>query len=305
MDNIVPDHVAIAVWSWADAWPNYVGALGGRWSSGGVNVDFAPAQLRYANGAKVEVLQPHGNSPGSFLNRFLERSGPGPHHITFKVPDIRALLEQASAAGFDPVGVNLATPWWMEAFFHPKQAPGIVVQVAQAAGEWTSPAPEGFPEPVNEPASLLRIVHAVNSPERALLLFRDLLGGEVREVDQPEEAKTAAVELTWDAPLEIRLVWPAPRDSARATANPTLRDWLAGRDGAMHHLTFQMPTLGGAGPDPRPPSVGTPTSPALPAHPPRGRDDPSLAGEDPGSRVLVVEPDSNLGTRLVLLYGAP
>jgi methylmalonyl-CoA/ethylmalonyl-CoA epimerase len=72
------DHVAIAVERWADAWPRYAVGLGGAWSSGGFNVGFGPAQLRFANGARLEVLQPWQPEANPFLRRFLDASGPGP-----------------------------------------------------------------------------------------------------------------------------------------------------------------------------------------------------------------------------------
>ena len=39
------------------------------------------------------------------------------------------------ALGIEPVGVNLGNPNWREAFLHPRNAHGIVIQVAQQAGQ--------------------------------------------------------------------------------------------------------------------------------------------------------------------------
>ncbi len=89
------DHVAVAVERWADAWPRYAVELGGAWSSGGFNVGFGPAQLRFANGARVEILQPWEPEENPFLRRFLDRHGPSPHHLTFKVPDLASAIDQA------------------------------------------------------------------------------------------------------------------------------------------------------------------------------------------------------------------
>ena len=141
----VLDHVAVAVERWTDAWPRYVDQLGGTWHSGGVNVGFSPAQLSFANGAKVEVLQPWEPEANPFLRRFLDHNGPGPHHLTFKVPDIDDALVRVRGAGFEPVGVRLDDPQWREAFLHPRQAFGVVVQVAQEQFEWMAAGPRRIP----------------------------------------------------------------------------------------------------------------------------------------------------------------
>src|SRR5438067_7239672 len=129
------DHVAIAVERWADAWPCYAVDLGGRWKSGGQGPGFAPAQLAYGNGMKVEVIAPNDVHRNDFLRRFLDRSGPGPHHFTFKVDDLRAALDVVDAAGHRPVNVDLRDPTWKEAFLHPKDAAvGVVIQLAESVG---------------------------------------------------------------------------------------------------------------------------------------------------------------------------
>ena len=99
------DHVAVAVEQWADAWPHFAVDLGGEWVSGGAGPGFSPMQLRYANEMKVEVISPHRVDVNDFLRRFLDRRGPGPHHLTFKVPDIRDALGRCEAAGISPVNV--------------------------------------------------------------------------------------------------------------------------------------------------------------------------------------------------------
>src|SRR6266498_780258 len=103
--DIVFDHVAIATERWSDAWPRLAGDLGGRWASGGYALGYAPMQLRYANGMKIELLEPHDVERNDFLRRFLDRHGPGPHHFTFKVPDISVMLDTLDANGFPPVNV--------------------------------------------------------------------------------------------------------------------------------------------------------------------------------------------------------
>ncbi|MHB8681570.1 MAG: VOC family protein [Acidimicrobiales bacterium] len=261
------DHVAVAAEGWSDAWPRYVGSLGGIWASGGQNPGFAPAQLRFANGARIEVLQPWQPESNPFLRRFLDHSGPGPHHLTFKVADIAAALDAVEGAGFTPVSVDLSDPGWKEAFLHPRQATGVVVQLAEAAGSWEAPPPEGFPASNAVPAALNHVTHAVADLDTGLALFRDLLGGEPSAVEDAADGSWRAVTLRWKSPLAVRLVSPG-RDSA-------LTAWLGGRAGRVHHLALRQPG----------PGAGTEVPPGV---------------ADDELPVEVVEPAQNLGVRLVV-----
>ena len=94
------DHIAVAVEHHADAWPCYAADLGGTWYAAGPGYGFNWAQLAFANGMRLEVLEPADVEHDDFLRRFLDRNGPGPHHLTFKVGDITQALEAATAAGY-------------------------------------------------------------------------------------------------------------------------------------------------------------------------------------------------------------
>jgi catechol 2,3-dioxygenase-like lactoylglutathione lyase family enzyme len=275
LDEVVLDHVAVAVEAWTEAWPRYVVELGGEWASGGLNVGFGPAQLRYQNGARVEILQPWQSEDNPFLRRFLDQHGRGPHHLTFKVPDITEALAEAEAAGFSPVSVDLSDPGWKEAFLHPRQAGGIVVQLAQAAGSWEAPPPEGFPtERPPQPAALLRVTHAVEDLDAALDLYAGLLGGRVERHPAPSRCDWHAATVQWSGPLALRLVAPTDGDD-------DLMGWLDGRTGRLHHLVFAQHR-----------DTAGPSLDHVPG---------ILAGE---AVSIVAEPDTNLGTRLVVVEPA-
>lgn len=231
MIDAVLDHLAVAAESQHDCWPRYIGDLGGAWIGGGITSGFASYQVEYANGMKLEVLEPANVADNDFLRRFLDRNGPGPHHVTFKVPDIEAAIEEIRAGGFDLVGIDFRDPGWKEAFVHPKQAFGIVVQIAQSSGEWEPGPPDRpLPDPVQPPASFDRAVHLVADLAGPVGLFRDLLGG------TPIHEDATAVELAWPGPGRIRFVL------AQTDAD---RSHLGGRDGRLHHLdmTLDDPTL--------------------------------------------------------------
>jgi catechol 2,3-dioxygenase-like lactoylglutathione lyase family enzyme len=229
IDGADLDHIALAVEHWADAWPVYAVKLGAQWKSGAHGPGFSPAQLRYANDMRVELIEPNDVERNDFLRRFLDRHGPGPHHLTYKVPDIDAALAEAAAIGITPVGVDLSDPVWKEAFLHPRDALGIVVQLAQAEGaEWNTPAPDGFPEHAVEPAALMRVAHAVRDVARGIAFFGGLLGGE--EIARGDDTDGRWVELCWPGPGRVRLVEPA--------RGGDLDVWLGNRAGRVHHLAF-------------------------------------------------------------------
>lgn len=230
------DHVAVAAERQDDAWPRYVGDLAGTFLGGGWTVGFGSAQVGYANRMRLEVLEPHQAERNDFLRRFLDRNGPGPHHVTFKVKDIAAALEEVERAGFQPVSVDLRDPLWKEAFLHPKQSWGIVVQLAQAAGDWKGEGRDLPERRTASPASLDHVAHAVRSIEDASALFVDVLGG--TEVASGEDW----VELAWPGPGRIRLL-ERPGE-------------LDGRTGRVSHLTFTCERPGEV-PDARPDEDGT------------------------------------------------
>ncbi|MBA2608100.1 MAG: VOC family protein [Actinobacteria bacterium] len=216
--------------AWGELWPRYRGELGGTWVSGDEDgPGFAPAQVRYANNMKIEVLMPHRPEQNDFLRRFLDRRGPGPHHVTFKVPSLTAAIGNVETAGYRPVGVDLRDPTWQEAFIHPKDGPGIVVQLAEAPVEWSSPPPSAFPPAnVTPPASFDYIGLAVADLARATELFVDLLDGEQTSAGRDDLFAADYVELGWSSGGRIRLF--------------TASQWIAeGANGAMHHAAFTVP----------------------------------------------------------------
>ncbi|MHB1486140.1 MAG: VOC family protein [Acidimicrobiales bacterium] len=233
--DITLDHVAVAAERQADLWPRYAGDLAGAWIGGGRNVGFASAQVRFANGMKLEALEPNLPEQNDFLRRFLDHSGPGPHHLTFKVADIIGAMELAERAGYRPVGVDLSEPHWKEAFLHPKDAPGVVVQLAQSAGDWDEePRPARLPPPrTATPATLVHVAHCVASMAEGLALFAGLLGGQ--ELGRGTDAAYGGrewVDLAWSGAGRVRLMAPIGPASE-------LVAWLRSKAGRVHHIHFE------------------------------------------------------------------
>ena len=175
------DHVAIGVSDVSAVVPVVVGELGGREHDAGPGPGFVFWQWSFAGGGTLEVLSPDG-PPGGFLHRFLDARGPGVHHVTFKLPDIREAMDRAKRLGYEVVGFDDGSPGWIEAFLRPKQAQGIVVQLTEShpelSGEdWTPqpfpPAPSDVPPPVE----LVGLRLAARSEARARRQWEELLGG--------------------------------------------------------------------------------------------------------------------------------
>ncbi|MGH2626839.1 MAG: hypothetical protein ACRDHY_09340, partial [Anaerolineales bacterium] len=57
----------------------------------------------------------------------------GVHHMTLKTDDIARSLDHVRSTGIEPFGVSLDHPGWKEAFLHPKDAHGVLVQIAQSS----------------------------------------------------------------------------------------------------------------------------------------------------------------------------
>jgi methylmalonyl-CoA/ethylmalonyl-CoA epimerase len=174
------DHIAIAVARMADAPAVLVGALGGvPTGDGGASGAYTWAQWRFAGGGRLEVLEPLGAD--GFLHRFLAARGPGIHHVTFKVPSLAQACARAVAHGYRIVGHDDSDPDWAEAFLHPKEALGIVVQLAEArapggVARAPFPAPPGPPAPP-PPVTLVGLRTRARSAERAETQWGRVLQG--------------------------------------------------------------------------------------------------------------------------------
>ena len=209
------DHLAIGTRALAGGWDLFSGVLGGTWACGGDAAGFWWGQVEFAAGPNIELLTPTAGPEGAFLARFLAARGAGPHHLCFLVTDIAETLAKIRASGIEPVGVNLASPDWKEAFLHPRDAHGIVIQVAQQGGPPPSVPPAELPEP--GPAARFDLIEQrVSDLDGAVRLFRDILDG------RPDAAGPGTAELTWPGGKRSRLVH---------------QDGLP-YGGAVHHLRF-------------------------------------------------------------------
>ncbi len=83
------------------------------------------------NGSRVELLEPlEKDSP---VGKFLEKRGPGIHHICLKVTDIRLVLTELKAKGVQLINEEPrpGAHGCLVAFIHPKSTGGVLIELSQ------------------------------------------------------------------------------------------------------------------------------------------------------------------------------
>jgi len=208
------DHVSVGTRVLTHGWELFGGLLGGTWVYGGDSPGFWWGQVAFGAGPKIELITPTGGPDSAFLERFLARNGPGPHHLNFMVSDIEQTLRRIRSLGIEPVQVSLDEPRWKEAFLRPRDAFGIVIQVAEQSGpppELAAPAGLGLAGP---PSAFTLVEQYVDDIRAALALFESALDGEV--VRRGETSEGSVAELTWPNGARLRLVagWPTSSGAA-------------------------------------------------------------------------------------------
>ena len=84
---------------------------------------------------RIELLEPTGDS--SPVAKFLEKRGPGIHHIAVRVPDIRAALEGLRARGARLIDAEPRTGagGCLVAFVHPASTGGVLLELVEHTAE--------------------------------------------------------------------------------------------------------------------------------------------------------------------------
>lgn len=127
------NHIGIAVQSIDETLPFYRDQLGMSFKGA---EEVAEQRVRVAflqiGESKIELLEP--TSPESPIARFLEKNGPGIHHLAYEVEDIEVAMQKLEAEGarmVDKVPRNGAHGARI-AFIHPKSSGGVLTELCQS-----------------------------------------------------------------------------------------------------------------------------------------------------------------------------
>ncbi|MEE2875873.1 MAG: VOC family protein [Chloroflexota bacterium] len=109
---------------------HYQSPLGTNPNDADQKVQFSSHVLNWpTKQSRIEILEPHGDE--SFLYDFLDKRGPGLHHLTFQVSDFERALAACENYGVSVFGGREGITdgaLWRETFIHPRDAFGVLVQ---------------------------------------------------------------------------------------------------------------------------------------------------------------------------------
>lgn len=124
-------HIGVAVPSIAEAMP--------RWQSLGLvlqSVDVVPTEqvrvaVLMAGTTRVELLEPL--SPQSPIAKFLDKRGPGVHHLAFHVGDCQLRIDALAAAGAPMLdqAPRKGAHDCKVAFVHPRHLGGVLAELVE------------------------------------------------------------------------------------------------------------------------------------------------------------------------------
>ena len=93
------------------------------------------AVLLDVGGCHVELLRPL--APDTPVGKFLERKGPGLHHVAYRVEDIDATLASLRQAGIELIDseARIGIRRSRVAFLHPRSTGGVLTEIVQPANQ--------------------------------------------------------------------------------------------------------------------------------------------------------------------------
>ena len=129
------DHVSMAVWKLEDGLSMFTKLFGMRQVArfenphagyNGVTLDVP------GGGAQWELLEPAG--AGGPISKFLDRRGPGLHHLAFAVQDVSGAAEKSRTAGFPCVapGLRTGSRGRRVCFLDPRATHGVLIELVEA-----------------------------------------------------------------------------------------------------------------------------------------------------------------------------
>jgi methylmalonyl-CoA/ethylmalonyl-CoA epimerase len=128
------NHIGIAVKSLNDSLPFYRDNLGMAFA--GIE-EVVEQKVRVAmlqiGDSKIELLEP--TSEESAVAKFMEKNGPGIHHLAYEVEDIEAAIQKLMADGARMIDEKPRTGAHGSriAFIHPKSSNGVLTEICQCS----------------------------------------------------------------------------------------------------------------------------------------------------------------------------
>ena len=123
-------HIGLAVRNLDDAVAFYRDVLGLE-PSEPESADGARIVSVHAGAVGVELLTPE--TPDGPIAKFLERRGPGIHHVCYRVPDLDAALASCREHGYRLIDEEprVGVGGHRIAFIHPKTTAGILIELTE------------------------------------------------------------------------------------------------------------------------------------------------------------------------------
>lgn len=126
------EHIGIAVKSLAASVPLFEKLLNAPcYKTESVETEAVNTAFFLKGDTKIELLE--SSDPQGVIARYIDKKGPGIHHIAFEVADIKAEMERLAAEGF--VLLNEVPKQGADnklvCFLHPKSTDGVLVELCQ------------------------------------------------------------------------------------------------------------------------------------------------------------------------------
>lgn len=124
------DHVAVAVASLEEAASTFE-LLSGDTRSPAETLESQGVRVAFVG--SVELLEPLG--PDTTVGRFLQKRGPGIHHIAYRVPNLSKALHRLKSEGVTLIdkAPRTGARGHQVAFLDPRSTGGILVELVQEA----------------------------------------------------------------------------------------------------------------------------------------------------------------------------
>lgn len=128
-------HIGIAVKNIEEATPFYRDVLGMEFEGTEVVAEQKVKVAFFVVGeSRIELLEP--TAEDSPVAKFLEKNGPGVHHIAYEVDDLQQRLDQLKTAGVRLIDESprMGAHNTKIAFMHPKASGGVLTELCEPGG---------------------------------------------------------------------------------------------------------------------------------------------------------------------------